>query len=86
MRGNSGFATIFQFTFIPVPKLSNPAWSESQFQFTLTGETNVNYVIHASTNLQSWTPLATNSSPNAARDITINAPDNAGFYRATVGP
>ena len=75
-------AFVRQFTFIPVPELSNPAWSGGQFQFTLTGETNVNYVIQASTNLQSWTPLATNSSPNASRNITINAPNSRSFYRA----
>lgn len=70
---------------IPVPKLSNPAWSGGQFQFTLTGETNVNYVIQASTNWQSWTPLATNSSSNASRNITLDAPDSRSFYRAVVG-
>ena len=85
-QGDRGGAAIFKFTFVPVPKLSNPAWSGGQFQFTLTGETNVNYVIQASTNLQSWTGLATNSSPNASRNITINAPNSRSFYRAVVGP
>jgi hypothetical protein len=84
-EGDRGSAAIFQFTFVPVPKLSNPVWSGGQFQFTMTGETNVNYVIQASTNLQSWTPLATNSSPNASRNITISAPNSRSFYRA-VGP
>lgn len=85
-QGSLQSGAIFQFTFVPVPELSNPHWSDGQFQFTLTGETNVNYVIQASTNLQSWTSLATNSSPNASRDITINAPDSRSFYRAIVGP
>lgn len=85
-QGGRGAAAIFQFRFIPVPKLSNPAWSGGQFQFTLTGETNVNYVIHGSPNLQSWMPVATNSSPNASRTITINATSSRGFYRAVVGP
>jgi len=84
-EGGRGPVAIFQFTFVPVPELRNPAWSGGQFQFTLTGETNVNYVIQASTNLQSWTPLATNSSPNASRNITINAPNSRSFYRAVVG-
>jgi hypothetical protein len=79
-------AVMVHFTFIPVPELSNPAWSGGQFQFTLTGETNVNYVMQASTNLQSWTPLTTNSSPNASRNITINAPNSRSFYRAVIGP
>lgn len=69
---------------IPPPMLSNPVRSGGQFQFTLTGEANVNYIIEASTNLQSWTPVATNSSPNASRNITINAPNSRSFYRASV--
>jgi len=85
-QGNPSGAGIFQFTFVPVPQLSNPAWSAGQFEFTLTGETNVNYVIQASTDLQSWTPLATNRSANASRNIAIDAPDSRSFYRAIVGP
>jgi len=85
-QGQRSPAAVFQFTFIPMPELSNPTWSGGQFQFTLTGETNVNYVIQASTNLQSWTPLATNSSPQASRNITINALNSRNFYRAVVGP
>jgi hypothetical protein len=84
--GSRGGTSIFQFTFIPVPELSNPVSSGGQFQFTLTGETNVNYIIQTSTNLQSWTPLATNSSPNASRNIAINAPNSRSFYRTVVGP
>jgi hypothetical protein len=84
-QGGRGPAAVFQFTFIPVPVLSTPAWSGGQFQFTLTGETNVNYIIQASTNLQSWTPLATNTSPNASRNISINTPSSQSFYRAVVG-
>jgi hypothetical protein len=84
-QGGRGPAAIFQFAFIPVPELSNLAWSGGQFQFTLIGESNLNYVIQVSTNLQSWTPLATNSSPNAARSITINAPNSRSFYRAVLG-
>ena len=85
-QGDRGLSAIFQFTFVPMPELSNPHWLGGQFQFTLTGETNVNYVLQASTNLQSWTPLATNSSPNASRNIAINAPNSRSFYRAVVGP
>ncbi len=84
-QGDRNWAAIFQFTFIPMPELSNPSWSGGQFQFTLTGETNVNYVIQASTNLQSWMPLATNTSPTVSRSITINAPSSQSFYRAVVG-
>jgi hypothetical protein len=79
-------AAPFQFTFVPVPELSDPHWASGQFQFTLTGETNMNYIIQASANLQSWTSLATNNSPNASRNITINAPNSRSFYRAVPGP
>jgi hypothetical protein len=85
-QGDRGAATIFQFTFVPMPELSNPHWSDGQFQFTLTGETNVNYVIQASTDLQSWMPLSTNSSPSASRTIKINAPNSQSFYLAALGP
>lgn len=85
-QGYPGLSAIFQFTFVPVPELSDPHWSGSQFQFTLTGATNVNYVIQASTDLQSWTQLATNHSPNVSRNINVDAPSSRSFYRAVVGP
>jgi len=69
---------------IPPPVLSNPAYAGGQFQLTLTGESNVSYIIQASTNLQSWTAVATNSSPNAVRSITNDAPNTRSFYRAIV--
>src|SRR5215467_304206 len=34
-QGQRTPAAVFQFTFVPMPKLSNPAWSGGQFQFTL---------------------------------------------------
>lgn len=85
-EGTRGAGAIFQFTFVPMPELSNPHWSGGQFDFTLTGEANVNYVIQASTDLQSWTPVATSSSPTASRTITVNAPDSRTFYQAVVAP
>ena len=86
ISGNRGAAAIFQFTFVPMPELSNPHWSGGQFHFTLTGEVNMNYVIQASTDLQGWTPVATSSSPTASRTITVNAPDSRTFYQAVVAP
>src|SRR5262249_40453962 len=85
-QGGRGSSAVFRFTFIPMPELSNLQWSGSQFQFTLTGETNLNYVIQTSTNLQSWTTLTTNRSSNASRNIAIDAPNSRSFYRAVVGP
>lgn len=85
-RGDRNEAAIFQFTFVPPPALSNPAFSGRQFQFTLTGEANMSYIIQAATNLQSWTPLATNDSPTVSRTVTMNAPMSPSFYRAVPGP
>jgi len=68
------------------PSLSGPAYAGGQFQFTLNGEANVTYLIQAATNLQSWTPVATNTAAAATRFISIPAPGTRSFYRALVGP
>ncbi len=68
------------------PTLSNPLHATGQFQFTFNGEANVTYLILASTNLQHWTPAATNASATATRSISLAAPDARHFYRAQVSP
>jgi len=68
------------------PLLSAPSYAAGQFHFTLSGVANVTYIIQASTNLQSWVPVATNTSANASRQIDVSAPNNRGFYRALVAP
>ena len=67
----------------PLTSLSEPVWTNGQVQFILNGESNVNYVIESSPDLVNWTPVATNL---AAPSITVAAPDNAGFYRASRTP
>ncbi len=67
-------------------KLSAPAWTNNQLQFTLNCESGVRYVIEQSADLQNWTPLLTNSDTGIARLITADAPSNPGFYRAVRGP
>ena len=62
--------------------LTAAAYFAGQFQFTLLGEPNVTYVILSSSNLQSWIPVATNTSASATRQIIINAPAGQGFFRA----
>jgi len=66
--------------------LTAPSYHAAQFQFTLNGQANVSYVILSSTNLQTWTPVATNVSPNATRLITVSAPERRSFYRTVIGP
>ena len=59
------------------------------FQFTLQGSPRGNYVIQASTNLTTWTPLATNTIP-AEGTLRITAPTTANlprrFYRVVQLP
>lgn len=64
------------------PVLSAPHYTSGQFQFTLTGQTNVSYIIEASTNLQHWNSVATNSQTPAIRVIALPAPGTQNYYRA----
>ena len=69
-----------------VPLLTGSAYVSGHFQFTLSGQANASYVIQASTNLQDWTAVATNTSANATRSISLSAPSRLSFYRAVLGP
>jgi len=66
--------------------LGVPIWSNGQVQLTLTGEAGVSYVVESSPDLQSWTPVLTNSDPAITRVIAVGAPDRQSFYRASRGP
>src|SRR5205085_6549890 len=68
------------------PVLSQPVYSGGQFHFTLTGEANVTYIIYASSDLQTWAPVATNSSVFATRAIDVTAPPSQRFFTAVIGP
>ena len=69
------------------PVLSALSYSGGQFFFALGGRTNVDYVIEASTNLQTWFPVQTNNDPCATRVIPVNGPPSKRFFRAyTVTP
>jgi len=68
------------------PTLSAPGYAGGQFQFTLNGQANVTYVILASTNLQSWSPVTTNASASATRLINVQSPSALNFFRAVVSP
>jgi hypothetical protein len=68
------------------PILSAASFVTNQFQFSLLGGSNFTYVILGSTDLQTWTPVATNSSGGATRQITVSAPGAKSFYRAQALP
>jgi len=55
--------------------LGLPAWTNNRIQFSLRGESRVRYVIEASSDLQSWTPVATNYDASMTRVITSAAAD-----------
>jgi len=63
------------------PVLSNPSYSNGQFQCFLNGAANSSYIILASTNLVDWRPVSTNTAP---AQITNSPPANTPyrFYRA----
>jgi len=52
-----------------------------QFSFTVSGSSNAQYVVQASTDLVNWVPLATNAVPFVFVDTNANLPQR--FYRAT---
>jgi uncharacterized repeat protein (TIGR03803 family) len=88
--GNSGNGTIFALT-LPLPFAidttnGNFGFTNLQFQFTLTGPAGSNVLVLASTNLQTWIPLATNSLTGGSINFTDGASTNflLRFYRATL--
>jgi hypothetical protein len=57
-----------------------------QLNFTLTGQSNITYVIQQSPDLINWTPVATNFSPSSIQPISVSPPDTQDFYRAVASP
>jgi hypothetical protein len=68
------------------PVLSAPMAGIEQFEFTLTGQGNVTYLIETSPDLQNWSTAATNYSIQPVRAVQIAPTDNALFFRARVQP
>jgi hypothetical protein len=69
----------------PPPQLSAPCvltvLTNSHFSFSVTGTPGSNYIIEASSNLSTWTPVSTNTSPFVFEDNSnSNLPQR--FYRA----
>jgi hypothetical protein len=66
----------------PYLTLNSPVRTNDQFQFTLSGEYGVSYVIEGSTDLQTWMPVLTNGDAAASRTLTTSASNDFTFYRA----
>lgn len=69
------------------PTLTNPAFASGQFQFSLIGTITSNYVVQATTNLNSanWEPLQTNAAPFLF--VETNAASwPQRFYRGLLAP
>ncbi len=71
---------------ITPPQLSQPVANLGQLNFTLTGQSNITYVIQQSPDLINWTPVATNFSPSSIQPISVSPPDTQDFYRAVASP
>jgi hypothetical protein len=71
-----------------VTTTTNEFEEQSQFlQFSLLGQSNVTYLVESTTDLESWTPVATNySSTLTERPLTFSVTNETQFYRASVLP
>jgi len=87
VRNTETYALAFDFGPPEPPRLSNAMFIGGQFQFRLFGEPNQNYVILATTDLSSWTPIRTNStSVQGFFDFSDPQSGNWRFYQASWRP
>jgi hypothetical protein len=68
------------------PVLGSSVGGTGQFQFTLTGQSNVTYLIEGCADLMNWNTLATNFSTLPVRTVQMTPPDDITFYRVRVQP
>jgi hypothetical protein len=80
LPGNRLFAAAID----PNLTLTPPIWTNGQVQFALIGEPGATCVIQSSPDMLNWTPVQTNNDSGDTRLITLDAPDAANFYRATI--
>jgi hypothetical protein len=82
--GATGVTQLHYFLRVPV-SLAATAMTNSNCRFRVTGTPSVSTTIYGSTNLTTWTPLLTNSSPLGLFDYTdTNAHTHAyRFYKAS---
>ena len=62
-------------------RLESPVLSNGVVNLTLHAEAGVSYVIESSSNLQTWTPIATNGDAQITRTIGLDSAADAGFFR-----
>ena len=69
------------------PALGSMSMSNGLFNFTINGDSGPDYTILVSTNLTTWLPLWTNSSPVPPFTFTDTSTNsNLRFYRVLMGP
>lgn len=71
---------------ITPPILEGAVGGPGQFQFTLTGQSNVTYLIEACSDLANWNTVATNFNTQPVSIIQTAPPDDITFYRVRVQP
>jgi hypothetical protein len=80
-QGNTATGTVT--VTVAAVALTSPTWSAGRFQVLVTGATNLNHIIEASTNLIDWVPQQTNRGPFTFVDP---AAFPSRFYRALSEP
>jgi hypothetical protein len=68
------------------PSLGNPLMDPGVMHFTLTGQSNVTYIIQRSADFSNWIPVATNCSSNVSRFVHVPMCGQQNFYRAVTAP
>ena len=71
---------------VRAPVLSDSQFVEGQFQFNLAGQSNVTYLIEATTDFLDWATVATNYSVLPLRTVQFTPMVDASFLRAMVAP
>jgi hypothetical protein len=61
---------------------AGPPRTDGQFAFTLNGTPGQTYIIQASSNLLTWSPISTNSVTNAQTQFLLPTSSSHQFYRA----
>jgi len=81
-------AIIDQPPFFIITTNGSMRYKNGQFSFTLTGPDGSNAVVLASANLQTWTPLLTNTLTGGSLNFTDTLASNftSRFYRALLQP
>jgi len=69
------------------PMLTNPSYAAGQLQFQVVGSAGSNYIVQATTNLNSpnWISLRTNAAPFLFVETNVSRFQRR-FYRGSVAP